>query len=50
LQKDIPAFLMYRAARLRTEVAAFLALRTGLGEPRLFPVTSYYDDIDPVDA
>lgn len=50
LQKDLPAFLMHRAARLRTEVAAFLALRTGLGEPRLFPVTSYYDDLDPVDA
>jgi hypothetical protein len=50
LQKDIPAFLAHRAARLRAEVAAFLAHRTGLGEPRLFPVTSYYDDIDPVGA
>jgi hypothetical protein len=50
LQNDLPAFLMHRAARLRAEVAAFLAHRTGLGEPRLFPVTSYYDDVDPVGA
>jgi len=48
LQRDPPAFLAHRAARIRTEVAAFLAHRTGLGEPHLFPVTSYYDDLDPV--
>jgi len=48
LQRDPPAFLAHRAARIRTEVAAFLAHRTGLGEPQLFPVTSYYDHLDPV--
>lgn len=43
LEEDIDGFLTHRAARLRTEVASFLAHRTGLGEPRLFPVASYYE-------
>jgi len=38
-----PVFLRRRAARLRTEVAAFLSGRAGLDEPQLFPVDSYYD-------
>jgi hypothetical protein len=50
LQNDVPSFLTHRAARLRAEVAAFLAHRAGVGEPRLFPVTSYYDDVDPADT
>lgn len=44
LRDDLPAFLVHRAARLRTEVTAFLARRAGVGEPLLLPVTSYYDD------
>jgi hypothetical protein len=43
---DLPAFLAHRAERLRTEVTAFLSHRAGVGEPLLFPVTSYYDDAD----
>lgn len=49
LRDDVPAFLAHRAERLRTEVTAFLAHRAGVGEPRLFPVTSYYDDGDKDD-
>ena len=44
---DLPAFLAHRAERLRTEVTAFLSHRAGVGEPLLFPVTSYYDDAEP---
>jgi len=42
--KDYSAFLRHRAARIRTEVSAFVSRRTGLGEPQLFPVESYYED------
>jgi hypothetical protein len=44
---DDVVFLRQRAARLRTAVSAFLTQRAGLGEPRLRPVESYYDDDSP---
>jgi hypothetical protein len=46
LQTDLPAFLRYRAGRVRGEVSTFLSKQAGLGEPRLYPVSSYYDDIE----
>ena len=44
LGSDPPAFLRHRAARVQTEVVAFLSGRAGIGEPRLFSVESYYED------
>lgn len=44
LNSDQPAFLRYRAARIRHEVTAFLSHRAGIGEPILLPVESYYED------
>jgi Protein of unknown function DUF262 len=44
VQGDDIAFLRHRAARLRTAVSAFLARNAGLGEPRLRPVETYFDD------
>jgi hypothetical protein len=47
LRDDVPAFLAHRAERVRAEVMAFLARRSGVGEPVLLPVTSYYDADPP---
>jgi hypothetical protein len=47
VRKDAPAFLRHRASSVRALVASFLAERAGLGQPRLFPVETYYEQEQP---
>lgn len=42
--RDPRRFLLHRASRVRAEVTKLLAQRAGIGEPRLLPLQSYFDD------
>lgn len=45
-QERFGEFLRHRAARVRVEAERFLSRRSGVGEPLLLPVESYYERMD----
>jgi hypothetical protein len=42
-QRDARRFLEHRASRIRAEVVRFLTDRAGIGQPRILPVSTYYE-------